>query len=305
MSIKVTDITKIYGQQKALDSVSLQIEQGEIVGLLGPNGAGKSTLMKILSCYIPSNSGKAEVCGFDCNSENLEVRSRLGYLPESNPLYHDMYVVEYLKFVGKIHNIKNLSSRITEIIELTGLKKEMHKKIGALSKGYRQRVGLAQAFIHDPEVLILDEPTSGLDPNQLVEIRSLIKKIGQSKTVLFSSHILQEVEAVCDRVVIINNGKIIADGKTSEINQLIQGEESILVSFKEAVHLKALTKIEGVLRVVETGSGSYKIAATKSRNITEEIYKFSKANNLTLTQLTKEESRLEDVFQKLTSKKGD
>jgi ABC-2 type transport system ATP-binding protein len=187
MSIEVKGITKIYGQQKALDQVSFQLEEGEIVGLLGPNGAGKSTLMKILSCYIPASEGEAKVGGFDCREESIPVREKIGYLPESNPLYHDMYVVEYLTFVGGIYKIKKLKERVNEIISLTGLEKEKHKKIGALSKGYKQRVGLAQAFIHDPEVLILDEPTSGLDPNQLIEIRNLIKEIGKSKTVLFSS----------------------------------------------------------------------------------------------------------------------
>lgn len=219
MSIIVKNLTKVYGKQKALNDVSLSIEDGEIVGLLGPNGAGKSTMMKILTCFIPPTSGDVKVCGYDIFDNPMEVRRSIGYLPEQNPLYYDMYVREFLLFVAGIHRIekKLRCERVEEIIELTGLSKEVNKKIAALSKGYKQRVGIAQALIHDPEVLILDEPTTGLDPNQLVEIRNLIKQVGKTKTVLLSTHIMQEVEAVCSRVVIINNGRLVADDETKHL----------------------------------------------------------------------------------------
>lgn len=219
MSIIVKNLTKVYGKQKALNDVSLSIEDGEIVGLLGPNGAGKSTMMKILTCFIPPTSGDVKVCGYDIFDNPMEVRRSIGYLPEQNPLYYDMYVREFLLFVAGIHRIekKLRRERVEEIIELTGLSKEVNKKIAALSKGYKQRVGIAQALIHDPEVLILDEPTTGLDPNQLVEIRNLIRQVGKTKTVLLSTHIMQEVEAVCSRVVIINNGRLVADDETKHL----------------------------------------------------------------------------------------
>jgi len=225
MSIIATDITKIYGKQKALDSVSLEINAGEVVGLLGPNGAGKSTMMKIISCFLPPTSGEASVDGFDIFEKEIEVKKRVGYLPEHNPLYLDMYVREYLSFLAGIHKLgRKKKARINEIIDITGLGLEQNKKIAALSKGFRQRVGLAQALLHDPSVLILDEPTSGLDPNQLLEIRSLIQEIGKEKTVLFSTHIMQEVEAICDRAVIIHLGKIVAD---DSISALKKGEQSL------------------------------------------------------------------------------
>jgi len=220
MSIKATDITKIYGKQKALDSVSLEINAGEVVGLLGPNGAGKSTMMKIISCFLPPTSGEVTVDGFDIFEQELEVKKRVGYLPEHNPLYLDMYVREYLSFLAGIHKLgRRKKARVDEIISTTGLELEQNKKIGALSKGYRQRVGLAQALLHDPSVLILDEPTSGLDPNQLLEIRSLIQEIGKEKTVLFSTHIMQEVEAICNRAVIIHLGKIVADDAVANLKK--------------------------------------------------------------------------------------
>lgn len=217
MSILINNLTKVYGTQKALDNVSLSIGDGEIVGLLGPNGAGKSTMMKILTCFIPPTSGEVKVCGYDIFDSPMEIKRSIGYLPEQNPLYYDMFVREFLGFVAGIHKIQNRKQRVEEIIELTGLTKEVNKKISALSKGYKQRVGIAQALIHNPKVLILDEPTTGLDPNQLVEVRNLIKQVGQTKTVLLSTHIMQEVEAVCSRVVIINNGKLVADDKTTHL----------------------------------------------------------------------------------------
>lgn len=211
MSIEVNQISKIYGEQKAVDQISFRAEPGKILGFLGPNGAGKSTTMKILTCFIPQTSGEAKVCGFDVAENPMEVRRHIGYLPENNPLYVDMYVKEALSFISDLHQIANKHARIAEVIELTGLGEEQHKKIGSLSKGYRQRVGLAQAIIHNPAVLVLDEPTTGLDPNQIIGIRMLIKELGKSKTVIFSTHIMQEVEAICDQVVIINKGKIVVN----------------------------------------------------------------------------------------------
>lgn len=211
MSISVKNLSKTYGTQKAVDEISFEAKPGKILGFLGPNGAGKSTTMKMLTCYLPQSSGTATVCGFDISNQSLDVRKNIGYLPESNPLYQDMYVREFLYFVGNIYHLQNLRSRVDEVVLATGLSKEQHKKIGQLSKGYKQRVGLAQAIIHDPKVLILDEPTSGLDPNQLIEIRKLIKELGKTKTVILSTHIMQEVEAICDEVIIINKGKIVAN----------------------------------------------------------------------------------------------
>lgn len=230
MSISISNLTKVYGQQKALDNISLEINKGEIVGLLGPNGAGKSTMMKIITCFIPPSQGDISVCGYNIFDYSMEIRKKIGYLPEHNPLYLDMYVREFLSFIASIHKLgKEKKERVEYMIELTGLRKEVNKKIGALSKGYRQRVGIAQAMIHDPEVLILDEPTSGLDPNQLVEIRELIKNAGKDKTVLLSTHIMQEVEAVCGRTIIINNGRVVADDDT----KILAGEQSLETIFRK------------------------------------------------------------------------
>ncbi len=235
MSISIHHITKLYGQQKALNDVSFNISSGEIVGFLGPNGAGKSTLMKIICCYLPPSEGNIKVCGLDVMEQAMEVRKKVGYLPEHNPLYLDMYVKEYLEFVGKFYHVKNLKNRVGEMVEMTGLTVEQNKKIGQLSKGYRQRVGLAQAIIHDPEVLILDEPTTGLDPNQLSEIRTLIKELGKNKTVMLSTHIMQEVEAICERVIIINNGKIAADNSISQILEKGETLEKVFQNLTKAV----------------------------------------------------------------------
>ncbi len=300
MSISIKNISKIYGKQKALDNVSLEIEQGEIVGLLGPNGAGKSTLMKIISCYIPQTSGEAHVMGHDVVEDSILVKSKIGYLPESNALYHEMYVKEYLNFVAGIFNIKDKKSRINEMIELTGLQKEQHKKIGALSKGYKQRVGIASAFIHNPDVLILDEPISGLDPNQLIEIRNLIKKIGETKTVLFSSHIMQEVEAVCDRIIIIKDGKVIANSPKNEIRNLWKNKEIIFVEFKEEININDLNQIKGIDNVSKSGEGKYRITVKTNSDVRPAIYDFAKNNNLTLIGLQSEEISLEHIFQDLT-----
>ncbi len=300
MSISIKNISKTYGKQKALDDVSLEIKSGEIVGLLGPNGAGKSTLMKIISCYIPQTEGQVEVMGHNVLEEPIAVKSKIGYLPESNALYHEMYVKEYLNFVAGIFKIENKKERIAEMIELTGLQKEQHKKIGALSKGYKQRVGIAQAFIHNPDVLILDEPISGLDPNQLIEIRTLIKTIGETKTVLFSSHIMQEVEAVCDRIIIIKDGKLIADSPKSEIQKLWKNKEIIFVEFKEDVDIAKLKTINGVDKVSKDDSGKIRITVASETDIRPLIYDFAKDNSLTLIGLQSEEISLEHIFQDLT-----
>ena len=342
MSIKVDHITKLYGTQKALNDVTLEIKPGEVVGLLGPNGAGKSTLMKILTSYIPPTSGEASVSGFDVMEQSMEVRKRVGYLPENNPLYTDLYVKEFLQFIAKInHGDKSRKSevrstksttkeevrsvisaeRIKEIIDLTGLEAEQHKKIGALSRGYRQLVGLAQALLHDPEVLILDEPTSGLDPNQLVEIRNLIQSIGKEKTIMMSTHIMQEVEAICDRTIIIHKGKIVADDKTKNLQKMQPSKIIIKVEFDKPVPPNKLMKIVGVKdafdpkaqlqhqgsriqhqgsRIQNPASGIWHLESEASIDIRPAVFKFAVDNNLTVLSLQRDEHRLEEVFQELT-----
>jgi len=304
MSITTRDIVKVYGTQLVLDKVNINIGKGEIVGLLGPNGAGKSTLMKILTGYIPPTSGTAIIDGHDVLFASDEVKKIVGYLPEHNPLYLDMYIKEYLEFVAGIHKLgKNTHNRILEIIEQTGLGPEQNKKIATLSKGYRQRVGLAQALIHDPEVLILDEPTSGLDPNQLLEIRELIKGIGKQKTVILSTHIMQEVEAVCSRAIIINMGKIVADGPTSELSE-IHSHDIVTVEFASAISEKLLYSIPGVAKVTKTSGNSWQLQSKPGIDIRPNINKFASNNNLTLLSLYMEEHNLEKVFQELTGKKS-
>ena len=303
MSIITHDITKVYGTQVVLDNVNINIGKGEIVGLLGPNGAGKSTLMKILTGYIPPTSGTASVYGHDVQFETGEVKKIVGYLPEHNPLYLDMYIKEYLEFVAGIHKLGKYSKiRIREIIEKTGLGPEQNKKIGTLSKGYRQRVGLAQALIHNPEVLILDEPTSGLDPNQLLEIRELIKGIGIEKTVILSTHIMQEVEAICSRSIIINLGKIVADGSTTELSA-IQKHDIVTVEFETQTSEKQLLAIPGVVKAVKINDLLWKLEAKPGEDIRPRINKFAVENNLTLLSLHREEHNLEQVFQELTGKR--
>ncbi len=304
MSIITCDITKVYGTQTVLDKVNITIGKGEVVGLLGPNGAGKSTLMKILTGYIPPTSGQASVYGHDVLFDTEEVKKIVGYLPEQNPLYPDMYIKEYLEFIAGIHKLGKASqSRIREMIEITGLGSEQNKKIGTLSKGYKQRVGLAQALIHNPEVLILDEPTSGLDPNQLVEIRELIKGIGKEKTVILSTHIMQEVEAVCSRAIIINLGKIVADGPTAELS-VIQSHDMVTVEFATATLEKLLLAIPGVVKAININELSWKLQAKPGEDIRPRINKFAVDNNLTLLSLHREEHNLEQVFQELTGGKN-
>lgn len=301
MSIIVENISKLYGEQKALDDVSFTIIPGEIVGLLGPNGAGKSTMMKIITCFIPPTSGNISVYGDDIYEHSLEVRKKVGYLPENNPLYLDLYVKEYLEFVAGIYKVANKKERVKEMIHLAGLEIEQHKKIGALSKGYRQRVGLAQAMIHDPAVLILDEPTSGLDPNQLVEIRNLIKEIGKEKTIMLSTHIMQEVEAVCSRAIIIDKGRIVADDKTSNLSARSTGSQALSVEFNKTVSISLLEKIKGVKMVTKISDNMFKIE-TGDLDIREDIFQFAVKNDIAVLSLQKSEQGLEEVFQQLTKK---
>jgi ABC-2 type transport system ATP-binding protein len=301
-TIEINNITKLYGEQKALDEVSLVIDKGEVVGLLGPNGAGKSTLMKILTSFIPPTSGTANVKGFDVEEDSLKIRQYVGYLPENNPLYLDMYVKEYLSFVlGIYKHLKDKEKLVKNTIELTGLGPEQTKKIGALSKGYRQRVGLAQALIHDPEILILDEPTSGLDPNQLVDIRKIISDLGKEKTVILSTHIMQEVEAICGRVVIIDNGKIIADDQTSNLSKKGGMGTVFKVEFKEQLKRESLEKLPYIGKVSSGGGrGEWLIESMDDRDIRQELFQFAVENNYNILSLSQEEKNMEDVFRRLT-----
>ncbi|UII23347.1 gliding motility-associated ABC transporter ATP-binding subunit GldA [Fulvivirga ligni] len=302
MSISVKNLTKVFGQQKAIDNISFEVKKGEILGFLGPNGAGKSTTMKIATCYLPPTEGTVEVCGLDVIEESVEVRKHIGYLPEHNPLYLEMYVREYLHFIGKIYGLsgKKLKSRVDDIISLCGLTKEQNKKIEALSKGYRQRVGLAQALIHDPEVLILDEPTTGLDPNQIVEIRNLIKNISQDKTVIFSTHIMQEVQALCDKVVVINNGKIVANDEINQLKNTTRKVAVITVEFGSEVDENGLKEIEGVLEVEKIQQNKYSITASIEKDVRPAIFNYAASKNITLLGLQQEEVTIENVFQELT-----
>ncbi|MFW6224525.1 MAG: ATP-binding cassette domain-containing protein, partial [Bacteroidota bacterium] len=268
MTLTVKNVTKTYGTQKALNDVSLEVKQGEIVALLGPNGAGKSTMMKIITCYIPQNQGDVWVYNHNVVTDSLKVREQVGYLPENNPLYPDMYVREYLTFVAGLHKLgKKTRERVDQMIEQTGLTVEQHKKIGALSKGYRQRVGIAQALIHDPRVLILDEPTSGLDPNQLVDIRELIRETGRRKTVLLSTHIMQEVEAVCDRVIIINKGKIVADAPTNELQLLNKSNRVITIELEQARDFEVLKTLPEILDVQQQSEKTAKIFTQSNKDM--------------------------------------
>lgn len=301
MSIEAKGVSKYYGKQKALDEVSFKISSGEIVGFLGPNGAGKSTMMKIITGYFPPNEGEIHVIGLDAVENSLEVRKKVGYLPEHNPLYPEMYVTEYLSFVAGIYKVKNKKNRVDEIIKMVGLSPERHKKIQELSKGYKQRVGLAQALIHDPDVLILDEPTSGLDPNQLVEIRKLIRDIGREKTVMLSTHIMQEVEAICDRVIIINQGKIVADAPVSEMKNMGNVEGYILeVELNEAISEELLAVINGVDKVISHSGLNYSIEISSAEDIRAEISKAISDDGKALLSMVRKEKSMEDVFKELT-----
>ena len=298
MSIEVNNLFKYYGQQAAVNDVSFSVKQGEILGFLGPNGAGKSTTMKIITGFIPSHSGEVTVCGLKVDVDNLEARKLIGYLPENNPLYLDMYVKEYLEFVGGIYKINKLKSRVNEMIDAVGLGIEQNKKIGALSKGYRQRVGLAQAIIHDPKVLILDEPTSGLDPNQLVEIRELIRTIGQQKTVMFSTHIMQEAEAICDRLVIINNGRIVANDRALSLQEKNE-EQTSYIEFDQVVSKTQLAKIVGVKKVEAIKNG-WLVSADQKIDLNKEIALHAQQEGWLILTLKTEKKTLEEVFRNLT-----
>jgi ABC-2 type transport system ATP-binding protein len=304
MSIIAKDVVKIYGQQKALDSVSFEIPSGGVVGFLGPNGAGKSTMMKIITCFIPPTSGSVSVCGHDVMTDSIAVRKMIGYLPEHNPLYLDMYVKEYLTFIGEIYKVKNIKQRVQEMVDMVGLTPESHKKIEALSKGYRQRVGLAQAMIHDPQVLILDEPTSGLDPNQLVDIRALIKKIGQQKTVMLSTHIMQEVEAICDRTIIINKGQIVADRSTADLRSSASGEGyELIVEFSGPISRSVLMKVNGIAHVEDIGNNTWNIKINTSADLRKEIAEIALKENIAVISMTKKEMKMEEIFKELTKTK--
>jgi len=299
--LTVKNISKLYDRQKALDNINLQIDKGEVVGLLGPNGAGKSTLMKILTSYLVPSSGEAFINGLNVQEDALKIKQLIGYLPEHNPLYHDMYVKEYLRFVFNMYSLKKSAEKaVTDTIKLTGLDKESHKKIGALSKGYRQRVGLAQALIHNPDILILDEPTSGLDPNQIVDIRKIITDLGKEKTVILSTHIMQEVEAICDRVIIIDQGKIVADDATENLSGLSASNLQFRVEFKENVPKEKLRHIAHVSRVEKIAGNSWLIEAADKTDIREHIFKFAVANKYNVLSLSQNELKIEDVFRRLT-----
>ena len=302
MSIAVQNITKRYGEQKALDDVSFAIGGSEVTGFLGPNGAGKSTMMKILAGYIPQTDGTASVCGFDVREASMDVRRNVGYLPEHNPLYLDMYVREYLAFVADIYKLKNTAARVKEMVGIVGLEREQHKRIGALSKGYRQRVGLAQAMIHDPRVLILDEPTSGLDPNQLEEIRSLIKQLGREKTVMLSTHIMQEVEAICTRVIIIDKGRIVADDDASALRGSGMARDAVLVEFDQEVAPNELRNLPGVDLVTRDKDRTWVLTFDPRNDVRPAVFEFAVRKGVKVLTLQKAERGLEEVFKELTKR---
>lgn len=300
MPVEVRNLTKIYGEQKAVNNISFSIDKGEIVGFLGPNGAGKSTTMKMITGYLEPSVGDINVNGVDVKRSPLEAKRKIGYLPESNALYYDMYVREYLGFIADVHKIENKQQAITKVIEQVGLTPESKKRVGQLSKGYKQRVGLAAALIHDPEVLILDEPTSGLDPNQIVEIRNVIKEQGKNKLVLFSSHILQEVEAICDRVIIINKGQIVADDKLSNLHQ--QSSSTVVrVQFKEALEQEWLRRLAAVKSVSKIDTYTWTIETNDPETVRSELKKLERENNLDIVSLQSESQSLEEIFRSLTN----
>ena len=301
MSIEVKDLTKIYGEQKAVDAISFAVGKGEIVGFLGPNGAGKSTTMKILTGYLGQDGGEAIVCGISVSEHPLETKKKIGYLPEANPLYPDMYVREYLDFIADIHQVADKKARIETVIALVGLTIESKKRLGQLSKGYKQRVGLAAALLHEPEVLILDEPTSGLDPNQIIEIRDVIRTLGKDKTILFSSHILQEVEALCDRVVIINKGRLVADSKLSLLRAQNGRAGSIRVSFRESLDAGRLEQLKGVLTVTRLATGEWELQTEEPDEVKKQLLELALRNNMNIVNLQSETRSLEDIFRHLTN----
>ena len=302
MSITVTNLSKHYGAQKAVNNISFTINKGEVVGFLGPNGAGKSTTMKMITGYLAADAGEITVCNMRADENNTQTKKKIGYLPEANPLYLDMYVREYLAFIAGVHEIIDAKKRIEEVIITVGLTPEAHKKTGQLSKGYKQRVGLAAALVHDPEVLILDEPTSGLDPNQIVEIRNVIKSLAKEKTILFSSHIMQEVEAICDRVIIINKGNIVADDRLSNLQQQHNSIQQVIVEFKEPVALGLLKEMSSVTNVSQQDSGKIVIECTDAGVVKKQLLHLSIEKKLNILSLQSQEESLENVFRYLTNK---
>ena len=302
MSLTVQHLTKVFGTQTALNDISFSVDKGEIVGFLGPNGAGKSTTMKIATGYLPATSGKIKVNEYDVATHPLEVKRITGYLPEHNPLYLDLFVHEYLCFIGKLYGIsgKFLRKRVAEMVELCGLTREQNKKIEALSKGYRQRIGLAQALIHDPHVLILDEPTTGLDPNQILEIRKLILDISKNKTVIFSTHIMQEVQALCDRVIVIHKGEIVADDRLENLMLRSNDETVVIVEFENGVSVGDLQNLPGVKEVMTIENCKFKVIPVKGKDLRPELFRFAADKNLSLIGLKQEESSLENIFRELT-----
>ena len=302
MSIEVNNLVKIYGEQKAVDNISFRVGKGEIVGFLGPNGAGKSTTMKIITGYLQPSAGNASVCGMNVSENPLATKKKIGYLPEQNALYYDMYVKEYLAFIAEVHNLRSTQNAIDRAISTVGLTLESKKKVGQLSKGYKQRVGLAAAIIHDPEVLILDEPTSGLDPNQIIEIREVIKQQGEDKTVLFSSHILQEVEAICDRVIIIDRGRLVADDSLDNLQKATKKSHAVIIQFKEDVDKDLLQKISGVSAVEQSTGSTFKLQTPNPEAVRKQILELALLHNLNIVSLQSEEQSLEDVFRSLTKK---
>jgi len=302
MSIEVKNLTKLFGEQKAIDQISFTVNKGEIVGFLGPNGAGKSTTMKIITGYLQPDEGDAYVSGVDVKKEPLTAKSKIGYLPEQNPLYYDMYIREYLDFVADIHKVPNKKEKINEVIQTVGLTIESKKRVGQLSKGYKQRVGLAAALIHDPEVLILDEPTTGLDPNQIIEIREVIKSLGQKKTVLFSSHILQEVEAICDRVIIINRGKMVANDKLSNLRTQSQKSNMLKVVFQEPLEAEWLQRLSSVQTVNKIGTNEWELGCTDVALAQRQLMELALRKNLNIVSLQAGGTSLEEVFRELTAR---
>ena len=303
MSIRVENLTKTYGKQQAVNNISFEINTGEIVGFLGPNGVGKTTTMKILTCFIPPTKGAAFINDLNVEENAIAIRQQIGYLPEHNPLYTDMYVKEYLHFVGSVYGIKNITKRVQEMVDLTGLQVEQKKKIGQLSKGYRQRVGLAQAMIHNPKVLILDEPTSGLDPNQIVEIRNLITTIGKEKTVMLSTHIMQEVEAMCNRVIIVNKGEIVANGKPQELKDIFSANKVLSVKFNIPLNTQQLVELKQLTNVTLIGDGSYSLEGSNEEHMKTIAFNFAVKQELMLSEMKLQESSLEDIFKNVTQKK--
>jgi ABC-2 type transport system ATP-binding protein len=300
LSISVTHLSKNFGAQKAVNNISFKIGKNEIVGFLGPNGAGKSTTMKMITGFLKPEMGSIEVCGISVQNQPTATQKKIGYLPESNALYTDMYVKEYLSFVGSVYQIDNLQSSVNDVVELVGLTNEAHKKIGQLSKGYKQRVGIAAALVHNPEVLILDEPTSGLDPNQIIEIRDIIKRLAENKTVIFSSHIMQDVEAICERVIIINKGQIVADDQLINLKNKTNENQMVSVEFKEIIASDLFSEIKDCISIKEISQNKFNFETSNAASIRKQIMELCLSHNLNIVSLNSESHNLEAVFKSLT-----